>query len=161
MAFIAGTFGVSYDAATIGITSGGITIEHYVNKQLITGDNKGLTPQDAVYQGEEVFVQFTCIEADNAKLKLAMWPYETATGLGKLGVIGRTDVGSAIFKALVLSSTAATPAAAQPATFTAERAILAEGFPVAMVFGPSLRDIPLRFRLYPNASDLFYDYALS
>ena len=154
MAFIAGQYTVSYDGATIGQVRDGINIEHSFFKQLITGDNYAETPQDAVYRGGECFAEFVCLEYNNAKAKLAFWPYHAT--YGTIGTVGRTDVGSSLVKTLLLTSTAGTPAVTQPPTITATRAILAEGFPVRLLFAPALREVPLRFRLYPDASGLFF-----
>ena len=154
MSFIAGGYTVTYDGATIGQIMDGITIEHVAQKQLIVGDNFGQTPQDAVYQGMECFVEFVCMEYNQAKAKLAFWPYHAT--FGTISTVGRTDVGSSLVKTLVMTSTAGTPAATQPTSVTATRAILAEGFPVRLLFAPALREIPFRFRLYPDASGLFF-----
>ena len=163
MAFIAGAYDVNYGGSSVGSISDGITIEHFVNKQLVTGDNFGSTPQDAVYQGGECFVEFTMMEYDNGFALDAFWPYDDA--YGTLGVVGRMDVASTLYKVLLLDHTSllgtGTTAATQPTTLTADRAILAEGFPVRMLFGVGLREIPVRLRLYPNASGLFFATAQS
>lgn len=168
MTKIAGAFNVYWGGTSsnehVGQIADGITIEHFVNKRLITGDNEGLTPQDAVYQGHEVFVEFTLMEYDNARVQDMFWPYDTTT-IGDQGAVGRLDVGSSLTKQLYMdhvavgseSAGAGTTAASQPTTWSASNAILAEGFPVRMFYGPNdYRAVPLRMRLYPNSSGVFY-----
>jgi len=157
MSFLAGKYTVTYDGATVGQTRDGIRIEWFANKQLITGDNEGLTPQDAVFQGYEVFIEFVCLEYNYVKTLLAAWPYSsTVWALGNQGNVGRTDVGSSLAKVLILTNTPGTPAAGTPTTITCTYAVLAEGFPVQILMAPALREVPLRFRLYPNASHQFF-----
>jgi hypothetical protein len=171
VSFIAGQYLVTFGdttPVTLGQVNGGITIEHFMNKQLITGDNYGQTPQDAVNQGAECFMEFVCMEYDNNALHLAMWPYQTDLATppahapyGTLGVTGQTDVGSGMATNLVLTAVTGTPArpviaSGTPSSITATRAVLAEGFPVRLLYAPALREIPLRFRLYPSSSGVFF-----
>jgi hypothetical protein len=162
MSFIAGKYTVTYDngggAITIGQVSAGFTLEHVVSKQLITGDAQGDSVQDAIYRGHNVFIEFTMMEYDQAGALDVFWPYPGASGLhGDQGVIGRADVqalGGGIAGDLVLTVVAGSPADAAsgvlgPQMLTANHAILAEDFPVRMLFAPALRDIPVRLRLYP------------
>jgi hypothetical protein len=166
MSKIAGAYSVNYGGAHVGQIADGVTFEYFVNKQLITGDNEGLTPQDAVFQGHECFMEFTLMEYDDAAALDVFWPYNPdITTFGHQGAVGRLDVDSSLTKILLLDHVAAgsesagagTPAATQPDTLTADRAILAEGFPVRMFFGPTrYRSIPVRLRLYPNAAGEFF-----
>lgn len=154
MTFIAGPYTVQYKAATVG-QARDITIEHFVNKQLVTGDNLGSTPQDAVYQGMEVFCDFILIEHNVDGARTLFWPYDVTDG--EPGQIGRMDVASGIAGNLVLTAVAGTTAAALPATLTAARAVLAEGFPVRILYAPTLREVPVRMRFYPDTTnDRFY-----
>jgi hypothetical protein len=165
MAFIAGAFHCKYGTKASEISVGqiqdGITIEHFVNKQLITGDNWASTPQDAVYQGMEVFVEFVLMEYDQAGALDVFWPYHGTFGTS--GTIGSLDTGLA--RSLLLDHTQigsgptlgfGTTAAAQPTTLQADFAVLAEGFPVRMLFAPAHRTIPIRLRLYPSEAGLFF-----
>ena len=165
MSFIAGKYTATYDAGggpiTIGQVSAGFTLEHVVSKQLITGDQEGDSVQDAVYRGHNCFLEFTLMEYDEAGALDVFWPYSTGVSAhGEQGVIGRMDVqteGGAIAGPLVLTVVTGSPAdvvsgPAGPQTLTANQAILAEDFPVRMLFAPALRDIPIRMRLYPYDS---------
>lgn len=166
MSKIVGAYNVTYGGTFVGQTADGIVIEHFVNKRLITGDNEGLTPQDAVFQGHEVFAELTLMEYDRAAVQDMFWPYDVATiGGGKQGAVGRLDVESSLVKTLLLdhvpvgneSAGVGTPAETQPTTLTASRAILAEGFPVRLLYGPNdYRFIPIRLRLYPNDDGEFW-----
>ncbi len=147
MSFIAGQYTATYKTSALGQTAEGWRCSHQFFKRLITGDTYAQTPQDAVYQGAEVFVQGRLIEYNATGALGAFWPYSST--IFALGVIGRLDVASSIAGALVLTALAGTPAAAAPATLTFTQAILAEGFPVELLFAPDLREVPLRFRCYP------------
>lgn len=153
MAFIAGQFTATWNALAIGQTADGFKLNWKFFKRLITGDNMAQTPQDAVYQGAEMFIGYTCISYDAAAVQTVMWPYSATRW--DMGVIGRTDVGSAIAKSLVLTAVAGTPAATLPATQTFLTAVLAEGFPVEILFAPDLREVPIRQRIYPSAAGVF------
>src|SRR5437660_1779663 len=64
------------------------------------------------------------------------------------GVIGRLLYD--LSQALVLTAITGTTASASPATLTAAKTILLPGFTPRLSYGPTLRKIPLRFRLFPN-----------
>jgi hypothetical protein len=163
MAFIAGPYTITWGGADIGQCVEP-SVEHFVNKQLVRGDNQAQTPQDGVYQGMEVFVDFTMIELGDDTLigvnaRDTLWPYNQTTE-GAQGQVGRLDVASSIAKSLVLTPTAGTTAAAVTAdVFTATLAILAEGFPVRILRAPALAEAPIRMRLYPSATGVFYAWS--
>ena len=158
MSFIAGRYVITYGAVAIGQVRDP-NLEHFVNKQLIVGDNFGTSPQDAVLQGMEAFVDFTLMEFDSPGALDLFWPYDNVMGLP--GVVGRLDVQNTIARALVMAPLAGTPAADVTAgpdnsaltTFNAAYAVLAEGFPVRMLKAPALREIPIRLRLYPDSAN--------
>ena len=168
MSFIAGKYTVTYGPSgsliPVGQVAAGITIEHVVSKQLITGDNEGQSVQDAVYQGHNVFAELTLMEYDSAGALNMFWPYSAQAG--RADVMGRLDVAQSIadhFMLTVLAGTTADATTDQtgPQTLLAEHAILAEDFPVRMLFAPALRDIPLRLRFYPYDSTGTVHYVLA
>lgn len=150
MAFLAGRYTATFNSLACGQTADGWRPSHQFFKRLITGDAWAQAPQDAVYQGAEFLIGGRLIEYDAAAVASAMWPYNATKWT--MGVVGRTDVGSSLVKSLVLTAVAGTPAASTPATLTIPRAILQEGFPVELLFAPDLREVPLRFRAYPDSS---------
>lgn len=152
MGFIAGPYTATLGAQAIGQAANGYTISHSVFKELVTGDAEALTPQDAVYQGHEVFVSWILQEYDVALAQDVFWPYGTTTEWGAQGQVGRMDVASSLVSQLILDDVAGTPAATKPLTATFPKVILAEGFPVEMIFGNTLRRIPIRMRAYPSGS---------
>lgn len=147
MSFLAGGYTATYNAQALGQTLDGFRISHQFFKRLITGDAYAEAPQDAVYRGMEMFINYTLIEYDAAGCALAKNPYGAA--IHTMGTVGRTDVGSSIAKQLILTAVAGTPAATAPVTITFPRAILVEGFPVEILYAPDLREVPIRQRLYP------------
>lgn len=152
MAFIAGRYSATYGGDALGQTQDGIRLIHSVFKRLITGDAGGQTPQNAVYQGMEAFVQYTLLEYNAAGAAAALWPYGSGY-LNASATIGSLDSSHA--KPLVLTALDGTPAASTPASITLPNVILAEGFPVEILFAPDLRTVPIRQRIYPDSSMRF------
>lgn len=152
MSFIAGQYTATYGGAAVGQAAEGFRLSHQFFKRLITGDSYAEAPQDAVYRGAAVELGFTAIEYNAAAMASLIWPYGTLLDMGR---VGRTDVGSSLTKALVLTAVAGTPAANAPASLTLTAAILKEGFPVDLLMAPDLREVPLRLRAYPNTSGIF------
>lgn len=141
-------------AADLGITEDGYTLQAAHAAEVIDrSDAYGETPIELVHRGlKDVFLSFRCLEWKAGPL-LAAFPYG-ATALAPSGatfltpgVIGQ--LGSAIAGAVILTSTAATPAAAAPASLTATQAVVAENNPVEWKMDSTLRRFPLRLRLLP------------
>lgn len=154
MSFIAGKYAITYGSTpgSAGQTKlDSVRVSHQAYKQIVTGDNFGEAAQDGIYRGMDMFAVYTMIEYNAAKAGAIFWPY--AATLWDMGVIGRLDTGVA--EPLILTALAGTPAASTPATLTFPDAILAEGFPVEILFAPALREVPIRQRLYPNSSGVF------
>ncbi len=153
MAFIAGQYTATLGGSPVGQIEAGITIEHFVNKRLVTGDNQGDTPQDAIHRGHEYFAEFILMEYDVAVLVSVWNPYGA---YGAQGVVGAMDIASSNVASLVLTAISNTTASASPASVIATRCILAEGFPVRILFAPDLRDMPIRLRMYQAAAGTFF-----
>ena len=151
MGFICGRYTATLGASALGQTRDGYRVSHQLFKRIITGDALAETPQDAILRGAEMFIAVTGIEYNAAGMLNAFWPL--ASTIYDMGVIGRLD--TAVADSLVLTALAGTPAAAAPATATFLLTTLAEGFPVELLFAPDLREVPLRFRVYPNSSGVF------
>jgi hypothetical protein len=107
----------------------------------------GKTTIDDIYQGLDCFAQFVALEYKAGSIA-AWWPW-TAT-IGQLGVIAR--LGFAMSAALVMTVVAGTPAAGSPNTVTAPNSLLLPGYSSRLVYGPTLRKLPIRMRLYPFSS---------
>ncbi len=151
MSFVAGQYTVTLGGSTVGQLREGIALEHTVFKEPITGDNHAKARQDAVYQGEDLTVDYVLLEYNATAARAAFWPYGATYLTG--GVRGRLD--TAVAAQLVATALAGTPAAALPATFTLPRCILSAGFPVRLLFVPALRTIPIRQDIYPDASYVY------
>ena len=106
------------------------------------------------YRGGNVFLQFIG-KAYKAGAITPFWPWGT---LGKLSTasapIGR--LASDVASAMVLTSTAATPAVATPATITASKSILAPNNPATLLYNSELRNVPIRLQLLPYLSSSEY-----
>ena len=142
--FIAGAYTSTWNAVAVGLTKEGYRLRFQFAKRLIDkSDAYGDTILDAVYRGVNVNLTLQAIEYA-AKTTGPAFPY---AALGVLGVIGRLD--SAIAKPMVLTSTAGTPAAAAPATWTGSKCILGENNNVEWVYDSSNREVPIGLRVYP------------
>lgn len=106
-------------------------------------DAYGKSTIDAIAQGADYFAQFTCLEYRTGVIA-CWWPFGA---LGVMGLIGRLYY--TLSAPLVMTAIAGTPAAASPATLTATRSILAPGFSSSLLFGPTLRKVPIRLQLFP------------
>lgn len=148
MSFIAGPYTATYKTLALGQAAEGYRVSHQFFKRLITGDTFAEAPQDEVYRGAEMFVNFRLIEYDAAGIAGIMWPYGAYLINGQVGRVSRQQ---SITGALLLTAIAGTPAANTPATFTLTNTILAEGFPVELLHAPDLREIPVRLRCFPTA----------
>lgn len=152
MSFIAGGYTVTLGGSTVGQIQDGIMLEQTLNGEPVRGDTFGDTIQDFVFRGGDVFMNMVLLEYDATSAKTAFWPWSTTWGRITSGIVGK--LGTAMAAALVLTAVAGTSAATAPATLTANKAILAPGFPVQMLFAPRLRSIPIRLQLLPyNATN--------
>lgn len=158
MAFIAGKYAATFDPvgatsiATIGQIEQGITIDHVVFKEEIRGDNFAQTVQDSVFQGMGVSIAYTLIEWNATNAEILFWPYGTDY-LTMDAVIGNLD--SNLVGSLLLTALTGTPAASAPASITLPRVILANGFPVNVLYAPALRKVPIRQTVYPSTQGVF------
>lgn len=159
--FVAGPYTATYGGLDLGLTTQGFTVSHEFFKRMITGDQFGDGPVNAVYRGRAQFVEFESLEAEKAGVYALAEPYgSTATSLNS-GVIGQFDVAAGdgtgtcagVSSSLVLTKVATS--CATPVTLTFPLAILAEGYPVRALYGQDLRTIPLRMRVYPSSSGVF------
>jgi hypothetical protein len=162
--FLAGPFTATYNAKALGQSAQGFFLSHEFFKRLITGDAMAQTPQDAIYQGRAVFAEYDLIEAASAGIVDLIDPYASTIGTPlTVGPIGTLDVGWASSpsyagraKQLVLTAVAGSAAASGgPASITLPLSILAEGYPVRVLYGPDLRNVPIRQRIYPAADGVF------
>lgn len=158
--FLAGQYLVTWDSLDMGIMEGdsGVpTIEQINHAELINNtDAYGKSLIDGIYQGADFSAMFMCMEYREGS-KGAWWPFDPI--VATMGVIARLlyDMSSA----LVLTSIAGTPAddAGDPLTITAAAAILAPGFNTRLLFGPTLRKVPIRQVLFPydNGDIVWYE----
>ncbi len=150
MGFIAGRMTAKYGGTDIGQVVDGFVVEHTPRKRLIQGDSFR-APQDAVFRGHDVFIEFEIMEYANAALQSMIWPHNAT--YGDAGPVG--DLDSSLWGAgtvLLLEDIAGGSAANTPNSLTANRAVLADGFPIELLMAPDLRTIPIRMRLYPSGT---------
>jgi hypothetical protein len=150
--FIAGPYTATWNALALGQSAEGWRVSHSFFKRLITGDSFAQSPQDEVYQGAEMFVNFRLTQYDAAAVQTVMWPFGAYLTMGQ---VGRVSAQQSIAQSLVFTAVAGTPAATVPATLTLTKTIIAEGHPVDLLLAPDLREVPLRLRSFPNASGVF------
>lgn len=145
---LSGAYNVVYASAALGIFHGDglptLEVTHFGQKVNNT-DRYGQALLEIIYRGIDVSFTGRLMEYKAAGLA-AFAPY---AALGLLGIIGRSAFTSAA-SPLVFTSVAGTPAAATPATLTAGKATLAPDTPMRILFGPIVRELPLKllFLLY-------------
>ena len=149
---VAGAYTATFNGLALGQTAQGYRLSHTHFKRPVTGDALAQSPQTAVFQGIEMFLQANLIEFNAAGIYPLIWPYGS-TYL-QFGPVGRMDVESSLTKQMILTAVTGTPAQvlAAPASLTLPNAILAEGFPVELLLAPDLREVPMRMRLYPTTT---------
>ena len=149
--FIAGRYTGTYNSVDVGITDDGYELQQNSYADTIdSSDAYGDSLLDWVYRGGDVSITFMS-KAYKAGAITPFWPW------GAMGVmltaaapLGR--LASDVAKAFVLTSTAATPAVAAPATLTASLAILAPNSPAKLLYNSKLRQVPISLQLLPSLS---------
>lgn len=163
--FVAGDYTATYNAKALGQTADGFRLDHRFFKRIVTGDAEGDTPQDAIYRGRDQRVSFRLIEALEAGIADIVEPYASSRGTaGTQGTVGVMDIRNAggasptaLALSLVLTAVSGTSAATDgPASITAVLTQLIEDFPVEVLYGNDLREVPIQCRIYPNASTGVY-----
>jgi hypothetical protein len=148
---VVGPYTATWNSVALGVFEGDAglpSLEHQAAGEDVGNTSAyGRTVIDSVYLGANWFSSFTCIEYKAGPIS-AFWPYHATLGrLGTIGVLLYT-----LSQALVLTAVAGTSAATAPATLTASKSILLPGFTPRIMFGPKLRTVPLRMRLFPYDS---------
>ena len=149
---ISGPYTVTWNGTSLGVTEDGIELEHVTFVEPVRGDNLGDSKQDGVYRGGDVFVNFVLQEYSVANLALGpsngkVWhPYHQT--FGTIGVVGNIQTNYSA--PLVFTAVAGTPAANQPTTVEIFSAILAENFPIRLLFAARHRKIPMRMQALPD-----------
>jgi hypothetical protein len=147
--FIAGAYTGTLSSVALGLTDDGYKVSWQPKGERIEkSDVYAQKLLDVIYQGTNWFIDAEFLEANNAGPLAAAYPWGASLGLE--GVIAQ--LGSSVGTALVLTSTANTPAAAAPATLTANQAILDPDFNPEMVYSSRLRTLPCRFALLPYSA---------
>lgn len=148
--YVAGRYSGTYDSVDVGHTADGYTLDQQFKAELLDQtDAHAESLIDGVYRGGECTLAWRSKEYKAGSLGALV------NMGGVIGVISTTTlpVGrllSAMAKAMVLTATANTPAAAAPATLTAPGGILAPNYPVSLLFDSRLREVPIRLQLLPE-----------
>ena len=145
---IAGEYTVTYNGVALGMMEGDAglpTLESVSKGEAV--DNTSIYGKSTLthfYQGADWFAAYTCLSYSAASLA-ALWPFGT---FAQMGIISRDMVSLAA--AFVLTVVAGTPAVGSPNSLTAPKALLSVGFNTRLLFGPTLRKVPIRQSLYPT-----------
>jgi len=144
---IAGEYNLTLNGVAVGMFEGDAglpTIEQVTHAEVVANTSRyGKSTIDAIGQGADWFAGYTCEEYRPGSIA-AFWPF-AAPGL--MGIISRLYFEMA--SPLVFTVVAGTPAVGAPNTLTANKAILAPGFNTRLLFGPTLRKVPIRQILLP------------
>jgi hypothetical protein len=149
--YIDGAYAGTYNSVAIGPTENGWRLRKTMSGQAIDeSDQYGNTLIDFFYRGGSC--RLSCDAQEYKAGTIApFWPW------GSMGQVITTanPIGiraSDVAKAVVLTSTANTPAAAAPASLTATYAVMAPGQDVNLDFHSKLRTVPIILQLLPYAS---------
>lgn len=147
--FAAGPYSVTHNSVAVGLMRGdqqSPVVEVMRHTQLIQDTHLyARTPIGAVGLGGQAFASFQLMEYRTAALAV-LWPYAS---IGKVPTVAVDDYET-LAAALVLTNAGGNMAAALPTSVTCSKAVIAEDFPMRYLFGPVLREIPMRMRLYPD-----------
>lgn len=147
--FIAGRYTGTYNAVDVGITDQGYELEQGSTMEAIEeSDAFGNSLIDGIYRGGNVFLQFLG-KAYKAGAITPFWPWG-AIGVMATAAAPISRLASDVAKAMVLTATANTPAAAAPATLTGSLSILAPNSPAKLLFNSKLRQVPIRLQFLPS-----------
>lgn len=154
---VAGAYTGAYNSSALGIMNdeGFVLTATPQSQDINDTDQFAKTLIEFIYQGMNFGVRFRTKEW-NAGMQGAFQVYgAVAAGVAPsftLGVIGR--LGTAISKTLVLTSTAATPAVASPATLTSTQAVLAPNSNLEVNFTSKIREVPISMNCIPYSTTI-------
>jgi len=135
----------------VGITDDGFELEQSSNADMIdSSDAYGDSILDWVYRGGDVSLTFLS-KAYKAGAITPFWPWG-AMGVMLTGAAPLGRLASDVAKAMLLTATASTPAAAAPATLTGSLAILAPNSPAKLLYNSKLRQVPIKLQFLPSLS---------
>lgn len=148
---IAGPYTATWNSVALGIFEGDASLPTIERTDVVedVGNTSayGRTIIDGVFLGSNWTAQMVCMEYKAGPLA-AFAPYHATLGrLGTIGVLIYT-----LSQALILTAVSGTSAASTPASLTASKSLLLPGFAARLVYGPTIRKVPLRFRLLPYDS---------
>lgn len=155
--YVAGRYSATFGAADIGQSEDGFELEFSFKQELIDKtDAYARTIIDMIGQGCDTYVSANLIEWIPGS-KALLWAY----GGGVMGKIFSVAAPPAVFasnlaSAFVMTSTANTTAASNPATLTGSKAFPAPNFNPKILCDSRLRKLPIRLILLPyqSSSDL-------
>ncbi|VTT96563.1 unnamed protein product [Gemmataceae bacterium] len=156
--FVAGSATGALASVALGLMKDGYKIQTVTKAQAIDEtDGFAQTTLDFIYRGQDAFVAFQC-RAWKAGPKLAIVPWTGVLGKISSAAVPVSSLASAVARTLVLTATANTPAALDPATLTAPGSILVPGFQAEWALDSRLREVPVRLQLLPyvSGSDLWH-----
>ncbi len=159
-AFAAGPYNAVYGGVTpgLGVMVGAQqapSLEITPHGQAITNTHVyGRTTIGVIGQGAEAFFNGILMEY-TANSLAALWPFGgTNITNGTIPPLGVDWYG--VSATLILTAQAATLAATNgPVTVTCAKAYIAPEFMVKYMFGPELREMPVRMQLFPESVALY------
>ncbi len=144
-----GAYWVTFSGSFVGLTEGPLQHEVTYSAEPVRASIGGDTVLDEVYTGVNMFCTIIFKEW-SAATKAAFNPFSGTEGA--TGVIGRSKWDMASI--LLLTAVAGTPAATVgPATRTYAKAIVATDASVLQEFVAGERNVPVTFRILPEATD--------
>lgn len=146
--FLAGRYSSTFGGSAMGMTENGYSLRFsHQFQEVAESDAWGASLIDMVLRGCRCNLTLLGLEAGAAAFPSAYWPNNGT--FGTLGIIGRMAIVSSLTSAIVLSSTAGTPAATSPASVTCSRTMITQES-VEILYHSKLRTIPLAFHVMPS-----------
>ena len=151
--FIAGRYSGTWNSVALGITKTGFELEFTFHfEDIDETDAYAQSLIDAIYRGARCHINAQLIEYKAGSISM-LWPVGGGT-LGKI-MSAAKPVGilaSDQAQALVLTSTANTPAAAAPTSLTASKTWIPNNFNPRVALDSKLRQFPMRLMMLPSDS---------
>lgn len=163
MSFISGPYAWTYGspggpvgaAYPLGTIEDAPALEMGNEVDPISGDNLGSAMQDGIFRGGSCFLNLVLQEYNLPVAHYCFHPW--ATNFGDVGCVGSllsTYADSLVGTPLSPLCTLGGVLVEGLKVITFYKAVLAPGFPIRLLFGSRLRNVPLRFAILPYEVDV-------
>lgn len=143
MAATSGPYTWVFNGNTLGVANDAPRYRLIHHVEPVVGDNLGDTIQDGVYRGHDCYIDIILNEFDLLGARQAFWPW--ASEFGEIDNVGCRM----LTYAKRLEATAIDVTCTTPTYMRFDKAILAPGYEMALLYGSRLRNVPLSLLCLP------------